>query len=95
MNTLGVFLIRPNGDIADPRIVFPQIEQTEGDPNSPMYARAAVRSERTRRVLSELYDPGQLHPGQEFGLFLIAHGFTLNGDALSGDLRFADDGRTC
>ena len=95
VNTLGVFLIRPNGDMVDPRIVFPQIEQTEGDPNSPDVRPGGGPLGAGDQVrLSELYDPGQLHPGQEFGLFLIAQGFTLNGDALSGDLRFADDGRT-
>ncbi|HLT02327.1 MAG TPA: DUF4114 domain-containing protein, partial [Geminicoccaceae bacterium] len=44
--------------------------------------------------LSDLYDPGQLQPGQEFGLFLIADGFTLNGADLAGGLQFAADGRT-
>jgi Ca2+-binding RTX toxin-like protein len=45
-------------------------------------------------VLSDLYDSDQLHPGQEFGLFMIANGFRLNGDDLVGDLHFASDGRT-
>jgi Ca2+-binding RTX toxin-like protein len=95
VNTLGVFLIRPNGELVDPKIVFPQIEQSEGDPSLPdVRPGGGPVGAGDQARLSELYDPGQLHPGQEFGLFLIAKGFTLNGDDLSGDLRFAGDGRT-
>lgn len=95
VSTLGVFLIRPNGELVDPKIVFPQIEQTQGDPNFPDVRPGGGPVGAGDQVrLSDLYDPGQLHPGQEFGFFLIARGFTLNGDDLSGDLHFASDGRT-
>ena len=36
VNTLGVFLIRPNGEMVDPKIVFPEIEQAERDPDFPI-----------------------------------------------------------
>ena len=95
VNALGVFLIGSNGEVVDPKIVFPQIEQAEGDPNFPGVRPGGGPVASGAEVpLSQLYDPGQLQPGQEFGLFLIAQGFTLNGDDLSGDLRFASDGRT-
>ena len=35
VSTLGVFLIDPNGQMVDPKVVFPEIEQAEGDPNFP------------------------------------------------------------
>ena len=95
VSTLGVFLIDPNGQMVDPKIVFPEIEQAEGDPNfpslrpggGPLAAGDAV-------ALSDLYDPSELHPGQQFGLFLIANGFRLNGSDIADGLRFADDGHT-
>ena len=95
VNSLGVFLIRPNGEMGDPRIVFPEIEQTEADPNFPRLRPGGgpVAAGQTV-VLSDLYDSDQLHPGQKFGLFMIANGFRLNGDDLLGDLHFASDGRT-
>jgi Ca2+-binding RTX toxin-like protein len=95
VSTLGVFLIDPNGQMVDPKIAFPEIEQAEADPNfpslrpggGPLAAGDAV-------ALSQLYDPSALHPGQQFGLFLIADGFRLNGSDLADGLRFAGDGRT-
>jgi hypothetical protein len=95
VSTLGVFLIDPNGQMVDPKIVFPEIEQAEADPNfpsirpggGPLAAGDAV-------ALGELYDSSELHPGQQFGLFLIANGFRLNGSDLSDGLRFASDGHT-
>ena len=95
VNTLGVFLIRPNGEMVDPKIVFPEIEQAEPDPDFPILRPGGGPVAAGEQVLlSDLYDPAQLHPGQKFGLFLIAQGFTLNGDDLSGDLHFASDGHT-
>jgi Ca2+-binding RTX toxin-like protein len=95
VNTLGVFLIRPNGEMVDPKIVFPEIEQAEPDPDFPFLRPGGGPVAAGAQVpLTDLYDPAQLHPGQKFGMFLIAQGFTLNGDDLSGDLRFASDGRT-
>jgi Ca2+-binding RTX toxin-like protein len=95
VNTLGVFLIDSNGQMVAPKVVFPEIEQTEGDPNFPSLRPGGGPVAAGDSVpLSQLYDPSELHPGQQFGLFLIAKGFTLNQDDLSGDLRFANDGHT-
>ncbi|HLT02308.1 MAG TPA: Ig-like domain-containing protein, partial [Geminicoccaceae bacterium] len=78
VSSLGVFLIGPDGEMSDPRIVFPQIEQAEADPNFPSVRPGGGPLASGDEVrLSDLYDPGQLQPGQEFGLFLIADGFTL------------------
>jgi Bacterial Ig domain/Domain of unknown function (DUF4114)/RTX calcium-binding nonapeptide repeat (4 copies) len=95
VNTLGAFLIRPNGEMVDPKIVFPEIEQAEADPDFPRLRPGGGPVAAGEQVLlSEVYDPAQLRPGQKFGLFLIAQGFTLNGDDLPGELHFASDGRT-
>ena len=81
--------------MVDPKIVFPEIEQAEPDPDFPILRPGGGPVAAGAQVLlSDLYDPAQLQPGQKFGLFLIAQGFTLNGDDLSGDLHFASDGRT-
>jgi Ca2+-binding RTX toxin-like protein len=95
VNTLGVFLIDGNGQMVDPKIVFPEIEQFEPDPDSPSVRPGGGPVAAGDRVpLSDLYDADQLHPGQEFGLFLVGNGFNLNQGDLSGDLRFASDGHT-
>jgi hypothetical protein len=95
VNTLGVFLIDPNGQIVDPKIVFPQIEQAQFDPSFPLvHPGGGPLSEGDQVLLSQLYDPSQLHPGQEFGLFMIAQGYTLNGNLSGADLVFQSDGRT-
>jgi hypothetical protein len=95
VNSLGVYLIEPNGQMVDPKIVFPQIEQFEPDPSFPSVRPGGGPVAAGDQVLlSKFYDPSQLHPGQEFGLFLIARGFTLNDGDLSGNLRFASDGHT-
>jgi Ca2+-binding RTX toxin-like protein len=39
-------------------------------------------------LLSQLYDPGELQEGMQFGLFYIAEGWTLNGARLDGELEF-------
>jgi Ca2+-binding RTX toxin-like protein len=95
VNSLGVFLVRPNGERIDPKIVFAEIEQAEGDPDRPLVRPGGGPLPAGEEVrLSALYDSNQLHPGQKFGLFMIADGFRLNDGALAGDLRFAADGRT-
>jgi hypothetical protein len=69
VNSLGVFLIRPNGERVDPKLVFPEIEQAEPDPDFPrLRPGGGPVSAGDRVLLSDLYDPDQLHPGQEFGL---------------------------
>jgi hypothetical protein len=95
VSTLGVFLIEPNGQMVDPKVVFPQIEQAERDPNFPSIRPGNGPLEADKAVaLSDLYDLGELHPGQEFGLFLIANGFRLNGSDLADGLQFDTDGHT-
>jgi hypothetical protein len=95
VNTLGVFLIDPNGQMVDPKVVFPEIEQAERDPNFPSQRPGGGPLTAGDPVpLTQLYDPSELHPGQQFGLFLIANGFTLNEDDLAGGLHFAGDGHT-
>jgi hypothetical protein len=95
VSTLGVFLIDPNGQMVDPKVVFPEIEQAEADPNFPSIRPGGGPVAAGDTVaLSDLYDPSELHPGQQFGLFLIANGFRLNGSELSDGLRFASDGHT-
>jgi Ca2+-binding RTX toxin-like protein len=95
VNTLGVFLIDANGQMVDPKIVFPEIEQSERDPDFPSVRPGGGPVAAGDEVLlSDLYDADQLHPGQEFGLFVIGNGFNLNESDLSGGLRFADDGHT-
>jgi hypothetical protein len=96
VSTLGVFLIEPDGQMVHPKIVFPEIEQAEPDPTFPSIHPGGGPIKAGKAVaLSDLYDPGELHPGQEFGLFLIANGFRLNQAVLSRDdlpdLRFDRD----
>jgi hypothetical protein len=55
VSTLGVFLIDPNGQMVDPKIVFPEIEQAEGDPNVPSFDRAAAPSRQARRWRSATF----------------------------------------
>ncbi|HEX5079790.1 MAG TPA: Ig-like domain-containing protein, partial [Geminicoccaceae bacterium] len=93
-DSLGVYLI-DGGTIHSPRIAFPQIEHADADPGNllvrpgggPLHAGDAI-------LLSDLYTPADLHEGQQFGLFLIADGWTLNGERLNGDLDFrSSDGQ--
>jgi RTX calcium-binding nonapeptide repeat (4 copies)/Domain of unknown function (DUF4114)/Bacterial Ig domain len=87
-NTLGVYLIDEGGAIHSPKIVFPQIEHADADPDQPRVRPGGGPLQSGESVLlSTLYDgPGeQLQAGQKFGLFLIADGWTLNGDRLLGD----------
>jgi Ca2+-binding RTX toxin-like protein len=88
-NTLGVYLIDADGAIRSPKIVFPRIEHAEADPDQPAVRPGGGPLEPGDAVrLSQLYDPGELQEGQEFGLFLIAEGWTLNGERLNGELEF-------
>jgi hypothetical protein len=88
-NALGVYLIDEGGTIRSPKIVFPQIEHADADPSQsavrpgggPLPSGEAV-------LLSTLYDPGELQEGLQFGLFLVADGWPLNGERLNGELEF-------
>ena len=96
-NTLGVYLIDADADrtIRSPKIVFPEIEQADRDSNQPGVRPGDGPLKRGDFVLlSQLYDPGELQEGLEFGLFLIADGATLNReDLLNGELEFLSDGQ--
>jgi Ca2+-binding RTX toxin-like protein len=93
-NTLGVYLIDEGGTIGSPKIVFRQVEHGEEDPSQPQERPGGGPLQPGDAVLlSQLYDPGELQEGQQFGLFLIADGRSLNGDRLNGELEFRSDGQ--
>jgi hypothetical protein len=95
-NSLGVYLVGPDGTIGSTAWVFEQVEHEApsdlasdaarpgGGPLSP---GDAVR-------LSDLFDPAELGPGTEFGLFLVADGWKLNPEAVfaGGTLEFRTGG---
>ena len=88
-NTLGVYLIDADGTIRSPKIVFPQIEHADADPSQPVPRPGGGPLQTGDAVLlSQLYDPGELQEGTQFGLFYIAEGWTLNGARLNGELEF-------
>ena len=94
-NSLGVYLIDPDGTIHDPTMVFPQIEHADADPGHPISRPGGGPLESGQTVaLSDLYDAADLQEGGQFGLFYIAEGFTLNGaNLLNGDLQFLSNGQ--
>jgi Ca2+-binding RTX toxin-like protein len=88
-NTLGVYLIGADGTIHSPKIVFPQIEHADADPSQPVVRPGGGPLQPGDAVLlSQLYDPGELQEGLQFGLFSITEGWTLNGARLNGELEF-------
>ena len=88
-NTLGVYLIRADGTIHSPKIVFPQIEHADADRSQPVVRPGGGPLQPGDAVLlSQLYDPGELQEGLQFGLFSITEGWTLNGARLNGELEF-------
>jgi hypothetical protein len=85
-NTLGVYLIAAGGTIHSPKIVFPRIEHADDDASQPVPRPGGGPLQPGDSVLlSELYDSGELQEGQQFGLFLIADGWDLNGNRLLGN----------
>jgi Ca2+-binding RTX toxin-like protein len=94
-NTLGVVLINPDGSFGSGQVAFARIEHAEAildaDGNlvypfarpggGPLAAGDEVH-------LSELFADGQLAEGQQVGMFMIADGFTLNGDLAGAELVF-------
>jgi Ca2+-binding RTX toxin-like protein len=88
-NTLGVYLIDGDGTIHSPKIVFPQIEHADADPSQPrVRPGGGPLQSGDSALLSTLYDPGELQEGLQFGLFLVADGWALNGARLNGELEF-------
>ena len=91
-SVLGVYLVGDDGEITDPRIVFERIEQSEASDLASAGARpgGGPLSTGDDVPLGLLYDAGELQPGTEFGLFLVADGADLNDPSLfaEGTLEF-------
>jgi Bacterial Ig domain/RTX calcium-binding nonapeptide repeat (4 copies) len=93
-NSLGVYLIDPDGTIHDARMVFPQIEHADADPSQAVVRPGGGPLQPGDAVLlSDLYNPADLQEGGQFGLFYVAEGWTLNGARLNGDLEFLSNGQ--
>ncbi len=92
-NTLGVVLVGDDGTLGPAHVVFPQIEDAIADPRFPLARPGGGPLHPGDEVkLSELFDPGQLHEGQHFALFMIADGYRLNGDLDHASLVFQSNG---
>ncbi len=92
-NTLGVVLIGDDGTLGPAHVVFPLVEQADGDPSHPVARPGGGPLHPGDEVkLSELFAPGQLHEGQHFAFFTIADGYRLNGDLDHDALVFQSDG---
>jgi serralysin len=93
-NTLGVYLIEPDGTIRDPEIVFPRIEHADPLPGFPgERPGGGPLAPGDDVALSDLYPAADLQPGQEFGLFVVADGADLNPGFVfdrSGELEFVN-----
>jgi Ca2+-binding RTX toxin-like protein len=88
-NTLGVYLIDADGSIRSPKVVFPQIEHADADPSQPVVRPGGGPLQTGDFVLlSALYGADNLQEGQQFGLFSITEGWTLNGARVNGELAF-------
>ncbi len=80
-NSVGVYLIGPNGEILDPKLAFAAVEHSETfvDENGNQQ-HAFIRpgggplSPGDQVLLSELYPGQDLPPGTKFGLFLVVDG---------------------
>jgi hypothetical protein len=79
-NSLGVYLVGPDGEITAPRWVFERIEHALPDDSvDPSVRPGGGPSQPGDTVwLSDLYDPAELQEGTEFGLFLVADGAVRN-----------------
>ena len=80
-NSVGVYLIGPNGEMLDPKIAFAAVEHSDTfvDENGNQQ-HAFIRpgggplSPGDQVLLSELYPGQDLPPGAKFGLFLVVEG---------------------
>ena len=83
-SSLGVYLVGPDETIADTQWVFEQVEHAEPSDLASQAARpgGGPLSPGGSVRLSDLFDPTDLGPGVEFGLFLVTDGWTLNPQAI-------------
>jgi Bacterial Ig domain/RTX calcium-binding nonapeptide repeat (4 copies) len=92
-NTLGVVLIGDDGQLVEPRIVFPLVEHADEDPQfGSARPGGGPLSPGTEVRLSDLYTDGELAPGVQFAFFTIAQGFSLSGDLSDAELVFLSNG---
>ena len=91
-NTLGVVLIGEDGQLIEPRIVFPLVEHADADPQFGSARPGGPLSPGTEVALSDLYTNGELAPDVQFALFTIAQGFRFNGDLSDAELVFLSNG---
>ncbi len=95
-NSLGVYLIGPDGELAGPRWVFERVEHAEPSDDASEQARpgGGPLAPGDAVLLSDLFDPAELLPGTTFGLFLAADAWNLNPAAVfeGGTLEFRADG---
>ncbi len=83
-SSLGVYLVGPDGSIDSPRWAFERIEHAEPSDAASEQARpgGGPLAPGDAVLLSDLFDPADLGPGVEFGLFLVADGWTSNPTAI-------------
>jgi hypothetical protein len=95
-NSVGVYLVGPDGQIIQPRWVFERIEHAVADDSVPPSVRPGGGPSQPGDTvwLSDLYDPAELQEGTEFGLFLVADGAARNPFIVfdHGTLEFRSDG---
>jgi hypothetical protein len=95
-NSLGVYLVDPDGTIESPQWVFERVEHSQPSDLASELARpgGGPLSPGDAVLLSELFDPADLGRGVEFGLFLVADGAARNPAAVfdSGTLEFRTGG---
>ncbi len=82
-NSLGVYLVGADGTIVNPQWVFARVEHSQPSDLASELARpgGGPLSPGDTVLLSDLFDPAELQPGVEFGLFLVADGWTRNPQA--------------
>lgn len=95
-SSLGAYLIGENGEILDTRWLFARIEHAEASDLASTSARpgGGPLSPGDAIALSDLFDPADLLPGTEFGLFLVADGAARNAPLVyeGGTLEFRSGG---
>ncbi len=78
-NSLFVYLVDDDGRLEKPRLVWADASDRRFDPDQPLlHDGRGPLSPGDRVRLSELYDPEDLAPGQEFGFLLVANGYRRN-----------------